>query len=64
MSGDRPALETDKIEITREMIEAGAEAILRDASLDVGPTKAEIIAEAVISRALAVSRNKNDVVAS
>jgi hypothetical protein len=55
---------TDEIEVTPEMIEAASVVLLADASLDIGPTKASIIVEAVLKHALAVYRNKKRAVNS
>jgi hypothetical protein len=41
------------VEITEEMIGAGAEVLRTDALLDISPTTAEILAEEVLKRALA-----------
>ena len=44
-----------EIEITEEMIGAGAEVLRTDALLDISPTTAEILAAEVLRRALAAS---------
>src|SRR5260370_41717133 len=46
------------IEITLEMIAAGAEVLMTDPSLNVilGPTGAEILAEEILSKAFAIRR--------
>ena len=50
---DRPTKNASEIEITPEMIEAGAEALLDGSGLiDLGQTFAEIYAEAVLRAAL------------
>jgi hypothetical protein len=41
------------VEITPEMIEAGARVLMGDSTLNLGPMSAEILAEKVISNTLA-----------
>jgi hypothetical protein len=52
---DRPALEIeDEIEITPEMIAAGAAVLWARDDIDIGPTGSEIVAENVIRAALGI----------
>lgn len=53
-SDDRPALLEYEIEVTPEMIEAGARALLDDGGLAecLSPTIAEIVSEAVLRAGL------------
>lgn len=53
MESDRPVLERE-IEVTPEMIEAGAEVLLDDYSHDFGPSEAKMFSEEIIKRALKV----------
>jgi len=48
---DRPTIPSE-IEITPAMIEAGAKVLWVNSDLDIGPTAAEIYAEAVLRAAL------------
>jgi len=49
----------DKIEITEEMIAAGADVLMADPFLGLGPTSAEDLAEKVLVRALSARLCKN-----
>lgn len=50
---DRPATELrEEIEVTPEMIEAGAAVLLRDESLDLGDGYAELLTRRVLAAAL------------
>jgi hypothetical protein len=57
-SGEAGAPETE-IEITPEMIEAGAEVLLNDSFLDLSPSIAGHLAEEVMRRGVSVSRNRS-----
>lgn len=60
--GEKPDSECE-IEITPEMIEAGADYLWREAGLGnvIGPSDAETFARIVLGRALEVRRRKNAV---
>ncbi len=57
MSSD-PEHIPDDIEITPEMVEAGATILMRDPFLNLGPTSAELLAEEVLRAAELVRRGK------
>jgi hypothetical protein len=54
MDTDRPVLD-DEIEVTPEMIEAGAKILLADASCTYGTNEAHMVSEEIIKCALAAS---------
>jgi hypothetical protein len=56
-SAGAPAIE---IEITPEMIEAGAEVLLNDSFLDLSRSIAGHLAEEVLRRGVLASRNRSD----